>query len=125
MKDDLTSAILQKLAFKNTEAKRYAPACILTALFHWPEDFAADMVLPEFKPAAATTAGCMIALLKSDGVHIFERVGRRASVDPDANARWINTYRLTSRALACTWLTANGFQAPDTADPHQLLLSVN
>lgn len=112
MNAQLLNAILQKIAFKGPEMQRYQAACILTALEYHPRYFGADDVPLPFRPESMTTAGCAFALLKSDGLKIFERVGRRKSKSKLRNGAWINTYRLTNRGLALRWLERNGFERP-------------
>ncbi len=123
MTEQLAHAIFQKVAFKGDEFKRYQATLLYTALGLWPQDVAADDVPGWLRPASLTTAGCAWALLKCDAVHVFERVGRRASRSEKRNAAWINTYRLTSRALANTWLERNGF-APVAVVEEQMALGV-
>lgn len=110
MNPGIRDAIFQKLAFKPDEMKRYQAAVIYTALALFPGDIAADDVPAELRPQSSTTAGCVFALLKSDGLHLFLRSGRRASKSPGRNCAWINTYSLGSRELARTWLEKNGFE---------------
>lgn len=109
MNPNLLNAILQKVAFKGDEMRRYQAACIYTALALYPQEFGADDVPEPLRPQSMTTAGCAFALLKSDGLQIFARAGRRKSKSKDRNGAWINTYTLPSPRLACAWLTANGF----------------
>lgn len=112
MNEPLNNAILQKVGFKGPEMRRYQAAVILRALELHPVEVAADDVPPEVRPENPTTAGCVFAVLKGDGQHIFLRTGRRASKSKKRNSAWINTYRLTSVPLAESWLRANGFTPP-------------
>lgn len=113
MNPELRDAIFQKLAFKPAEMKRYQAAVIYTALALHPSEFAADDVPSELRPESSTTAGCSFAVLKHEGVGLFVRVSRRASKAPGRNCAWINTYRLSSVAIAQTWLRNNGFEAAE------------
>lgn len=113
MNEPLFNAILQKLGFRGDETRRYQATVIYTALALHPSEVAADDVPLALRPANSTTAGCVFALLKSDGAKIFNRTGRRASRTKSRHAAWINSYTLTNRRLALAWLAANGFPAPD------------
>lgn len=119
MNDSLRNAIFQKVAFKGDEMRRYQAAVIYTALALHPGEFAADDVPEALKPQNATTAGCSFALLKSDGLSLFIRCGRRASKTPSRNSAWINTYKIASRELAKTWLEPNGFPPADVKEEQQ------
>ena len=112
MNSDLTAAILVKLAFHPDEMRRYQVAAVLTALHRYPAEIAADDVPDAFRPVDHTTAGCCWALLKSDGVHLFRRAGRRMSKSATRNGAWINTYQLASVALAETWLRRHNIEPP-------------
>lgn len=120
MNPNLANAILQKLGYRADQMRRYQAAAIYTAIALWPAEIAADDIPSEFRPQDTTTAGCSWALLKSDGLHLFIRVGRRASRSEGRNAAWINTYRLASIELANAWLVANHF-APARPKPQQEL----
>jgi hypothetical protein len=112
MNDRLVNAILQKLAFKGDAMLRYQAAAVLTALSLHPMEIGADDIPACFRPQDSTTAGCSWALLKSDGVHLFVRKDRRASKSESRNKAWINTYSLTSVALAETWLRRHAIAPP-------------
>lgn len=122
MNNELRDAIFQKLAFKPAEMRTYQAAVIYTALALHPLEVGADDVPSELRPESSTTAGCSFALLKSGGLGVFVRSGRRASKAPGRNCAWINTYRLASVALAQSWLQANGFATWRLATTQQELV---
>lgn len=125
MNPGLLNAIFQKVAFRGPDMRRYQAAVLYAAIATFPAEIAADDIPAALRPQDTTTAGCVFALLKSDGLRIFERVGRRASRSPGRHCAWINSYRLTSRNLAKTWLNKNGFPAPDAAEPRQPELTLS
>ncbi len=123
MNEPLLNAILQKVSFKGPETRRYQATVLLVALELHPLEIAADDIPLALRPQNPTTAGCVFALMKSDGCRIFDRVGRRASKSKKRNCAWINSYRLASIALAHRWLAANGFTVPAQKDGQLLLIA--
>lgn len=126
MNEGLANAIFGKVGFRGDTVKRYQAACILSAMQVFPGEFGADDVPNEFRPQDQTTAGCVFALMKSDGQKIFNRVGRRASKCATRKSAWINTYRIVM-PIAIAWLKANGFEVPkqdqDVLAGQQLLIA--
>lgn len=119
MNEPLTNAILQKVGFKGPEMRRYQAAVLYRALELHPQEIAADDIPSEVRPDNPTTAGCVFAVLKGAGQHLFQRTGRRASRSRSRHSAWINTYRLTSIELARTWLRSNGFEY-QKAEPQRM-----
>jgi hypothetical protein len=95
MNNDLANAIFGKIGFRGDKVRRYQAACIYKAMQLYPSEFGADDVPNEFKPQDQTTAGCVFALMKSEGQRIFIRSGRRASKCPSRKSAWLNTYRVS------------------------------
>lgn len=123
MTPELSAAILQILGFRADPFTRYCAAVVLTGLFYYPLEIAADVVPSEYHTGKPTDAGCAFALM-ADGLHLFRRTGRRASTDPKANFRWVNTWTITSRKLAYTWLARHDFPVPNF-DPQQAEMTFN
>ena len=115
---DFLGAVILMSGFRGNAMKACQAALLMIGL---RQDFSGADLPGELTNGSKHIAGAACGALLAQG--LIEAVGRIKSPHPDAKGRKLNLYRIPSHRTntARTWLRANGFIVPESAEQLSLL----